>query len=144
MRDRQLMVRMTATLLFGLLVLSLLFLLTVQMAAHYFQGVAEGTVREAFAEGTGSEGGYDAVCRGTEPDVERTSPCDPIAIRAERSLRSVACSRGGFLQLLGKQWHCVARFNDGATLGIHVSLVPWRRQLELVLPFRERGDAARR
>ena len=145
MRDLQLIVRLIATILFGLSVLALLSLLSAQMATHYFQGVAERTIRQAFTKGTQTnEGmGYDTVCRGAEFGPERLSECDPVVVKAERSFRSAACKPGGFFHLFGKQWSCVAKFTDGATLGVHVSLAPWRRQLELVLPFRERGGLPR-
>ena len=141
MRDLQLIVRLIATILFGLSVLALLSLLSAQMATHYFQGVAERTIRKVFTKGTQTnEGmGYDTVCRGAKFGPERISECDPIVVKAERSFRSAACKPGGFLHLLGKQWSCVAKFTDGATLRVHVSLGFGRRHLELVLPLREPG-----
>ena len=141
MRDLQPIVRLIATLLFGLSVLALLSLVSVQMATHYFQGVAERTIRQVFTEGTQTKGGvrYDTVCRGAEFDPERISECHPIVVKAERSFRSAACKPGGFFHLLGKQWGCVAKFTDGATLRVHVSLGFGRRQLELVLPLRDPG-----
>jgi hypothetical protein len=141
MRDLQLIVRLIATFLFGLSVLALLFLLSSQMATHYFQGVAQRTIRQVFTKGTQTnEGmGYDTVCRGAEFDPERISECNPIVVKAERSFRSAACKPGGFFHLLGKQWSCVAKFTDGATLRVLVSLGFGRRQLELVLPLRDPG-----
>jgi hypothetical protein len=135
------MVRLIATLSFGLLVLALLFLFSAQMATHFFQGVAERTVRQVFAEGAQTKDGvvYDTVCQGVEFDRERFLACDPIVVRAERSLRSASCSGGGFLRLIGRQWSCIAKFTDGATLRVHVSLGLGRRQLRLVLPFSEPG-----
>ncbi len=139
MRDLQATVRLIATLLFGLLVLALLSLFSAQMATHYFQGAAERTIRQVFTEGTQTKDGvrYDTVCRRSDIDRERFSECDPIEVKAERSLRSTSCSGRGFLGLLGKQWSCVAKFTDGATLRIHVSLGFGRRHLKLLLPFRE-------
>jgi hypothetical protein len=141
MRDLHPIVRLTATLLFGLSVLALLSLLSAQMATHYFQGVAERTIRQVFTEGAQTKDGvrYDTVCWGADFDPERISECDPIVVKAERSLRSSSCSGRGFLRLLGRQWSCVAKFTDGATLRVHVSLGLWRRHLKLVLPFREPG-----
>jgi hypothetical protein len=141
MRDPHPIVRLIATLLFGLSVLVLLSLVSAQMATHHFQGVAERTIRQVFTEGTETKGGvrYDAVCRRSEFDRESLSECDPIVVKAERSLRSSSCSGRGLLRLLGKQWSCVAKFTDGATLRIHVSLGLGRRHLKLVLPFREPG-----
>jgi hypothetical protein len=141
MRDLQLIVRLIATILFGLSVLALLSLLSAQMATHYFQGVAERTIRHVFTESTQTQDGmdYDTVCRASEFGAERTSECDPLVVKAGRSLRSAACRRRGFLHLLGKHWSCVAKFTDGATLRVHVSLGLWRRSLELVLPLREPG-----
>jgi hypothetical protein len=141
MQDLQPVVRLIATLLFGLLVLGLLFLVSAQMATHYFQGVAERTIRQVFSEGTQTEDGvvYDTVCQISEGDRERFSECDPIVVKAERSLRSASCSGGGFLRFLGKRWSCVARFTDGAIVRVHVSLGLGRRHLRLVLPLRESG-----
>jgi len=142
MRDLQLLVRLAATLLFGLSVLALLSLVSAQMATHYFQGAAERTIRHVLTEGTQTKDGvgYDTVCRRSEFDRERSSECDPIAVKAERVLRSVSCSGKGFLRFFGKQWSCVAKFTDGATLRADVSLGLGRRHLELVLPFREPGS----
>jgi hypothetical protein len=141
MRDLQPIVRLIATLLFGLLVLALLSLFSAQMATHYLQGAAERTIRQVFTEGTQTKGGvgYDTVCQRSEFDRERFSECDPIVVKAERSLRSALCSGRGFLRLIGKEWSCVAKFTDGATLRVHVSLGFGRRHLKLVLPFREPG-----
>ena len=139
MRDMQTAVRLIATLLFGLSVLALLSLVSAQMAAHYFQGAAERSVRQVFTAGTQTKDGvlYDTVCRRSEFDRERFSECDPTVVRAERSLRSALCSGGGFLRCFGKQWSCVATFTDGATLRVDVSLGFGHPHLELVLPFRE-------
>ena len=139
MRHLQPIVRLIASLLFGISVLALLSLFSAQMATHYFQGAAERTIRQVFNEGTQTKDGvgYDTVCRRSNIDRERFSECDPIAVKAERSLRSTSCSGRGFLRLLGKQWSCVAKFTDGATLMVDVSLGFGRRHLELVLPFRE-------
>ena len=141
MQDLQPMVRLIATLLFGILVLALLSLFSAQMATHYFQGVAERTIRQVFTEGAQTKGGvvYDTVCQGSDFDRERFLECDPIVVKAERSLRSASCSGRGFLRLVGKQWSCVAKFTDGATLRVHVSLGFGRRHLRLVLPFSEPG-----
>jgi len=141
MRDLQQLVRLAATLLFGLSVLALLTLVSAQMATHYFQGVAERTIRHVFTEGTPTKDGvvYDTVCRSSEFDRERFSECDPIAVKAERSLRSASCSGQGVLRFFGKQWSCVAKFTDGATLRVDVSLGYGRRHLELVLPLRDPG-----
>jgi hypothetical protein len=130
-----------ATLLFGLSTLALLSLVSAQMATHYFQGVAERTIRQVFTEGTQPKARvrYDAVCRGAKFGRESPSDCDPIVVKAERSFRSASCTGQGFLRLLGRQWSCVARFTDGATLRVHVSLGLGRRHLKLVLPFREPG-----
>ena len=131
-------VRLIANLLFGLLVLALLSFFSAQMATHYLQGAAERTIRQVFSEGTRAKDGvgYDVVRRGSAADREPSSECDPIVVKAERSLRSVSCSGRGLLRLLGRQWSCVAKFTDGATLRVDVSLRPWRRHLELALPFR--------
>ncbi len=139
MQDLQPIVRLIASLLFGFLVLGLLSVSSAQMAAHYFQRAAERTVRQVFTEGAQAKDGvaYDAVCRRSDTDRNTSSECDPIAIKAERSLRSVSCSGRGLLRFIGKQWHCAAKFTDGATLRVHVSLGPWTRHLELVLPIRE-------
>ena len=141
MRDLQPIVRLIATPLFGLSVLALLSLVSAQMASHYFQGSAERTIWQVFTEGTQTKDGvgYDTVCRRSVIDRERFSECDPIAVKAERSLRSASCSGRGVLRLLGKRWSCVARFTDGATLMVDVSLGFGRRHLELVLPFRDPG-----
>lgn len=135
------MLRLIATLSFGVLVLALLFLFSGQMATHHFQGVAERTIRQVFTEGAQSKDDvvYEAVCQGLEFDRERFLECDPIAVRAERSFRSASCSGRGFLRLIGKQWSCIAKFTDGATLRVHVSLGFGRRHLRLVLPFSEPG-----
>ncbi|MHC4065089.1 MAG: hypothetical protein ACYSUI_11420 [Planctomycetota bacterium] len=141
MRDLKPIIRLIATLLFGISVLAMLSLFSAQMATHYFQNAAERTIRQVFTEGIQTKDGvgYDTVCRRSNIDRERFSECDPIAVKAERSLRSTSCSGRGFLRLLGKQWSCVAKFTDGATLMVDVSLGFGRRHLELVLPFREPG-----
>jgi hypothetical protein len=139
MRDLQPLVRLIATFLFGLSVLALLFLLSSQMAARYFRGSAERAVRQVFTEGTQTRSrvSYSALCRGSGIGGEPASECDPIAVVAERSLRSAACSPRGFANLPGSRWACVAKFSDGAILSVRVSLGFGRRHLELVLPFRE-------
>jgi hypothetical protein len=111
------------------------------MATHHFEGAAERTIRKVFKEGTQLKDGvvYDTVCQISEGDHERFSECDPIVVKAERSLRSASCSGGGLLRFLGKQWSCVAKFTDGAILRVHVSLGLGRRHLKLVLPLRESG-----
>ena len=141
MRDLQPIVRLMASLVFGLSVLALLSFSSGQMAIHYFQGAAERTIRQVFTEGTRTKDGvaYDAVCRRSDTDRKPFSECDPVVVKAERSLRSASCGGRGFLRLFGKKLSCVAKFTDGATLRIHVSLGLWRRHLELVLPFREPG-----
>jgi len=139
MRDLQQTVRLIATLLFGLLVLGLLFLFSAQMAAHHLQGVAERAVRQVFTEGiqTRDDVGYETFCRNPDSGDEKAAPCDPIAIKADRSLRSASCRGGGFFRFLGRQWSCVARFTDGARLQVYVSIGFGRRHLELALPWRE-------
>jgi hypothetical protein len=139
MRDLHPLARLTARLLFGFSVLALFGFISVEMAAHYFQGVAERTVRQTFTEDaeTRTRVRYDAVCRRPEFDRKPFSECDPIAVKANRSLRSTSCSGRGLLRLLGKEWSCVAKFTDGATLNVHVSLGFGRHHLKLVLPFRE-------
>jgi hypothetical protein len=141
MRNLHPLIGLTARLLFGFSVLAFFGFVSVEMAAHHFQGVAERTVRQAFTEGAEAKTRvrYDAVCRRPEFDRKPSSECDPIAVKAKRSLRSSSCGGRGFLHLLGKQWSCVAKFTDGATLNVHVSLGFGRRHLELVLPFREPG-----
>jgi hypothetical protein len=141
MRDLHPLVRLTARLLFGFSVLALFGFVSVEMAAHYFQGVAERAVRQAFTESTQTRDRVrnDTVCRKPEFDRKRSSECDPIAVKAKRSLRSTSCSGRGPFRLLGKEWNCVAKFTDGATLNVHVSLGFGRHHLELVLPFREPG-----
>jgi hypothetical protein len=139
MRDLKPLVRLIATFLFGLSVLALLCLLSTQMAARYFRGSAERAVRQVFVEGTQTRSGvsYSALCRGSEFGGERASECDPIAVKAKRSLRSTACSPQGFANLPGSRWECLAKFTDGAILSVRVSLGFGRRHLELILPFRE-------
>jgi hypothetical protein len=134
--------RLLASLLFGLSVLAFFGLVSGEMASHYFEGVAERTVRQAFQEDSGSAdgAGYEAVCRNSEFERERTVACDPIRVRAERSLRSTSCSGEGWRRLLGKRLKCVAKFTDGARLNIQVSLGLGRHRLEIVLPFDEAGD----
>ena len=133
--------RLIANLLFGLSVLALLSLFSAQMATHHFQGVAERTIRQVFTEGTRTKDGvdYETICRRSDGEGERSSECDPIAVRAERSLRSTSCGGRAFLRLLGRRWSCVARFTDGTTLRVDVSLGFGQRHLELFLPFREPG-----
>jgi len=133
------MVRLIATLSFGLLVLALLSLSSAQMATHYFQGAAERAIRQVFTEGAQTKDGvvYDTVCQRSEFDRESFLECDPIVVKAERSLRSASCSGRGFLRLIGKQWSCVAKFTDGDILRVHVYLGFGRRHLSFVLPFSE-------
>jgi hypothetical protein len=137
-------IRLLASLLFGLSVLAFFGLVSGEMASHYFEGVAERTVRQAFREDAGSAdgAGYEAVCRNSEFERERSIECDPIRVRAERSLRSTSCSGQGLSRLLGKRLKCVAKFTDGARLSIQVSLGLGRHHLEIVLPFLE-ADAER-
>jgi hypothetical protein len=125
MRDPQRIVRLIATLVFGISVLALFSLVLAQMATHYFQGAAERTIRRAFTEDSQTKDGvhYDSVCRRSDTDRTRLSECDPIVVKAERSLRSASCTR----------------FTDGAILRVNVSLGIGRRRLEIVLPFREPG-----
>jgi hypothetical protein len=137
--------RLLASLLFGLSVLAFFGLVSGEMASHYFEGVAERTVRKALREeaGPADGAGYEAVCRNSEFERERTVECDPIRVRAERSLRSTSCSGEDLLRLLGKRLQCVAKFTDGARLNIQVSLGLRRHHLEIVLPFLEAGDERR-
>jgi hypothetical protein len=139
MRDLRPIIRLIASLCFGLSVLAAFSLLAIQMATHHFQGAAERTVRQVFADGAQARADlpYDAVCRRSDRDDERYWDCDPIAVRAERSLRSASCRGRGLLRILGRQWRCVARFADGATLTVDVSLGFGRPRVELFLPIRE-------
>jgi len=139
MRDLQRIIRLSATLLFGLLVLALLLLVSGQMAVHYFRAAAERSIRLAFNEGVQTPDGvrYQVSCREPGSDRDRSWECDPSAVKAGRSLRSASCSGQGFRRFFGRQWRCVAKFSDGATLRVDVSLGPGRRHLEVVLPFRE-------
>jgi len=141
-RDLRQTFRLIATLLFGLLVLALLFVSSAQMAAHQLQRVAERAVRQVFAEGRPAQDGveYQTVCRGPGRGGPRASECDPVEVKAERSLRSVSCGGGGFLRFVGRQWDCAARFGDGATLRVRVSVGFGDRHVELVLPFHEAGS----
>jgi hypothetical protein len=135
-----------ARLLFGLLVLALIFLTSAQLATHYFQDAAERAIRQVFTEGTETKSGvsYTTTCQVPEIGRERFSGCDPLVVKARHSLRSTACNDQGFLRLLGNRWSCVARFTDGATLEVDVSFGFGHRHLELLLPFRERGSPAGR
>ena len=139
MRNLHPIVRLIASLVFGLSVLAFFALVSAEMATHHFQGVAERTVRQVFTESdeTKTRVRYDAVCRRPEFDRKPYPECDPISVKAKRSLRSTSCSGRGLFRLLGRQWSCVAKFTDGATLNVHVSLGFGRRHLELALPFRE-------
>jgi len=141
MRNLHPLVRLIARLLFGFSVLALFGFVFVEMTTHYFQDAAERSVRRAFTEDaeTRARSRYDAVCRGPEFDRQPSLECDPIAIKANRSLRSTSCTGRGSLQILGRQWSCVAKFADGARLNVLVSVGFGRRQLELLLPFREPG-----
>ena len=141
MRKLHPLARLIASLLFGLSVLAFFFFISAEMASHYFQGAAERTIRQAFTEGTQTNDRvrHDTVCRGSDIDRQRSSDCDPMVVKAERSFRSASCSGRGFLRLLGRQWSCVAKFTDGATLSVRISLGFGRHDLELVLPFREPG-----
>jgi len=143
MRGLHPLARLIASLLFGLSVLAFFVFVSAEMASHFFQRTAERTIRQAFTEGTRSEDDarFDTVCRELAGDDARASACDPIAVKAERSLRSVACDSESWLRLLGKRWSCVAKFTDGAKLSVQVSLGFGRPDLELRLPFRE-PDAA--
>lgn len=140
-RDLRRMTQLIATLFFGLSVLALLSLVSVQMATHYLEGVAERSIRQVFTEGIATKDGvsYHTLCQNPESDPESLSRCDPLVAKGERSLRSVSCGGQGFLGLVGRQWACVARFADGSSLEVHVGLGLGRRDLELVLPFRETG-----
>jgi hypothetical protein len=141
MRNLHPLIGLTARLLFGFSVLAFFGFVSVEMATHYFQGVAERTVRQAFTDGVEAKSRvrYDAVCGIPEFDRTPFPECDPIAVKAKRSLRSTSCGSRGLLRFLGKQWSCVAEFTDGAALNVHVSLGFGRHHLELVLPFREPG-----
>lgn len=138
MRNRQPIIRLIARLLFGLSVLALLSLLSAEMAIHHFQGTAERAVRQVFTEGIHTENGedYDVICRGPDLKGGLASPCDPTVVALERSIRSASCGGRSLLRLLGRQWRCVARFTDGATLRVDVSLGFRQHRLELLLPVR--------
>jgi hypothetical protein len=141
MRNLHPLARLTARLLFGFSVLAFFGFVSVEMATHYFQGVAERTVRQVFTEDAEAKTRvrYDAVCGIREFDRTPFPECDPIEIKAERSLRSTFCGSRGLLRFLGRQWSCLAEFTDGTALNIHVSLRFGRHHLELVLPYREPG-----
>ena len=131
--------RLIASLFFGIAVLSFFVLVSAEMADHFFEGVAERSIRQAFAEQSPTRNGarYVAVCRSSDSEREGSLECDPFVIKAERSLRSSSCSGRGLLRLVGRNWSCVARFTDGATLNVDVSLGFGRPHLEIVLPIRE-------
>jgi len=141
MRGLHPLVRLTARLLFGFSVLAFFGIVSVEMATHYFQGVAERSVRLAFTEGTEAKARvrYEAVCGNPEFDRTPLPECDPIAVKAKRSLRSTSCGGRGLFRFLGRQWSCVAEFTDGTALNVHVSLGFGRHHLELVLPSDESG-----
>ena len=139
MRGLHPLARLIASLLFGLSVLAFFVFVSAEMASHFFQRTAERTIRQAFTEGTRSEDDarFDTVCRELAGDDARASACDPIAVKAERSLRSVSCSGRSLLRLGGKRWSCVAKFTDRTRLNVRVSLGYGYRGLELALPFSE-------
>ena len=140
MRNLHPIVRLIASLVFGLSVLAFFALVSAEMATHHIQGVAERAVRQAFNDdGSGTRDGvrYEVVCGNADIDHEPSSECDPIAVKAERSLRSVSCSGRSLLRLGGKRWSCVAKFTDRTRLSIRVSLGYGYRGLELALPFSE-------
>ena len=140
MRKLHPLVRLIARLAFGLSVLAFFSFISVEMASHYFESIAEHTVRQAFTESTETKPRVrsEAVCRRSDSNQEPLSECDPIAVKAKRSLRSASCSGRGLLHIFGKQWSCVAKFTDESTLDVDVSLVLRRHHLELALPVRER------
>jgi len=138
MRGLHPVVRLIARLVFGLSVLAAFAFVWSEMATHHFQGAAERAVGRALTdrdEPAGRERA-NASCRWREGDRERVYPCDPIEAGAERSLRSTSCTSSSLLRLVGGRWHCVARFSDGVTLEVDVSLGVGGHRLELLLPVR--------
>lgn len=133
--------RLIASLVFGIAVLAFFGLVSAEMASHFFEDAAERSVRQAFSEapGAGDVARYAAFCRNSEFNRERSVECDPVLVKAERSLRSTACSGRGLLRIFGRRLECVAKFTDGATLDVQVSLGLGRHHLEIVLPFHEPG-----
>lgn len=133
--------RLIASLVFGLSVLAFFAFVSVEMATHFFQGVAEDAIRQTFVEDSRAKDGArnEVVCRDPDGGSEGPSECDLDTVKADRSLRSASCSGRSFLHLLGKPWSCVAKFKDGTALTVQVSLGFRRHHLELVLTIREAG-----
>jgi len=143
MRTRNLhpLVRLIASLAFGIAVLAFFAVVSVEMATHHFQRVAERAVRHAFTDdGQPGRGARpDLVCRRPDGGRGAASECDAEAILARHSLRSTSCGDRSVLHLLGKPWACVARFTDGESVNVRVSLGFRRHRLEFLLSGGEPG-----
>jgi len=144
MRTRNLhpLVRLIASLLFGLAVLFFFVFVSVEMATHHFQRVAERAIRQGLGDdaATGDNARSDLVCRRSDGDEQAEAECDPAAITAGHSLRSASCNDRSVLHLLGRPWSCVARFTDGGSVAVRVSLGFRRHRIELLLPRVEPGS----
>jgi hypothetical protein len=132
-------IRLLATVVLGLAALGVLVLLSASISSHHFKLDAQHAIRHVFTEGGGTAQGIDYVvtCRPTGAEGEDASPCDALAIKGADLFRSGTCTDTLRFSFLGNQWACLARFKDGSTLPLEVSVGLGSRHLQVLLPGRE-------
>jgi hypothetical protein len=137
----RLLFQMAATLILALAALGMLLALSASLIGHHFQYQAQLAIRQVFTQGGATQEGieYAVTCHPSEIPGGKPSACDPLAIKGAELFRNGRCRERVGARLLGNQWGCVARFKDGSTLALEVSVGLGDRHLDLFLPVREPG-----
>jgi hypothetical protein len=125
----------------GFAALTMLFLIFSTFVNRYFQQASHRAVRHAFTVGAGSANGVDYIvtCPPLDAARGRLTECDPLAVKGAGLYRSGRCSETAPHSFLGNRWECMAKFKDGSTLALEVSVRLRSRHLRLLLPVREPG-----
>ena len=137
----RLLIQMIATLVLALAALGMLLAVSTSLIGRHFQHEAQRAIRDVFTQGGLTEEGIETTvtCHPAESQREGSLACDPLAIKGSELFRNASCRKRVGVRFLGNHWSCVARFKDGSSLPLEVS-VGWRsRRLELFLPVREPG-----
>jgi len=137
----RLLIQMAATLVLALAALGMLLALSTSLIGHHFQYEAQRAILHVFTQGDASQQGIDyaVTCHPNETRGSQAAACDPLAIKGADLFRSGRCRERLGARLLGNHWGCIARFKDGSTLALEVSVGLRNRHLDLFLPVREPG-----
>ena len=137
----RLLFQMVATLILALAALGMLLALSASLVGQHFQYEAQLAIRHVFTQGGSTKEGveYAVTCHPSDAEGGGPSACDPLAIKGADLFRNGRCRERVGARLLGNHWGCVAKFKDGSTLALEVSVGLRNQRLDLFLPVREPG-----